>query len=166
MTGNSPKCCSLWISLAKFWYNTRFHTTIKITPFQAVFGIPPQLHLPYILKDSSVEVEDKTLQDREVVIQFLKNSISKAQQRMITQGNKHKTDRNFHNGDMVYLILQPYNFQSCKQSTLGLIKLQIRLFLVHTSLDLPPSTNLSCFPCITTKNCTDFRTSSHNLTTC
>lgn len=40
---------SRWISLAEWWYNTTLHTAIKMTPFEAFYGIkPPQLALgPY-----------------------------------------------------------------------------------------------------------------------
>lgn len=61
MTGNLPRSWSKWISLAKFWYNTTYHTTIKMTPFQAHYGIPPSVHIPYFHKDSSVQAMDLIL---------------------------------------------------------------------------------------------------------
>ena len=30
-----------WLSLAKFWFNTNFHTLIKMTPFEALYGYSP-----------------------------------------------------------------------------------------------------------------------------
>ena len=30
-----------WLSLAEFWYNTSFHTTLNMTPFQALYGFEP-----------------------------------------------------------------------------------------------------------------------------
>lgn len=73
-----------------------------------MYGIPPPLHVPYFPKDSSIEVVDNVLRDREATIQLLKHSLSEAQQRMVIQANKHRTERSFQIGDMVFLKLQPY----------------------------------------------------------
>lgn len=83
MSGILPKSWCTWLSLAEFWYNTTYHTAIECTPFQALYGIPPPLHIPYFPKDSSVETIDGLLRDREAAIQLLKRSLSKAQQRMV-----------------------------------------------------------------------------------
>ncbi|KAL0309707.1 UNVERIFIED_CONTAM: Transposon Ty3-G Gag-Pol polyprotein [Sesamum radiatum] len=32
-----------WLSLAEYWYNTNFHTGLKLTPFQALYGYVPGL---------------------------------------------------------------------------------------------------------------------------
>ena len=35
---------SKWLALAKWWYNANFHSSLKMTPFQALYGCcPPQL---------------------------------------------------------------------------------------------------------------------------
>jgi hypothetical protein len=38
-----PKKWSSWLALAEWWYNTNFHTSLKVTPFEALYGIPPPL---------------------------------------------------------------------------------------------------------------------------
>lgn len=30
-----------WLSLAEWWYNTCIHSVIKMTPYEAVYGVPP-----------------------------------------------------------------------------------------------------------------------------
>lgn len=66
VTRDLPRNWAPWISLAKFWYNTtNFHITINISLFQELYGIPPPIHLPYVHKDSSVEVVDSLLVDQE-----------------------------------------------------------------------------------------------------
>ncbi|XP_060216967.1 uncharacterized protein LOC132644393 [Lycium barbarum] len=50
MTGHKPKDWNKWLSLAEFWYNSNYHTTLKMTPFKVVYGYdPPQLFLKSLL---------------------------------------------------------------------------------------------------------------------
>lgn len=91
MTGDLPRSWSSWVTLAEFWYNTNFHSTISMTPFQALYGVPPPRHLPYFPKDPPIEVVNRLLQDREAAIQLMKHSLSNARQKMMQQANKHRT---------------------------------------------------------------------------
>lgn len=52
-----------WLPLAEFWYNTSYHATIKTTPFQALNGVPPPIHLPYFPGDAAVAEVDVQLCD-------------------------------------------------------------------------------------------------------
>ena len=54
VTGQTPQNWSKWLPLAEFWYNTNYHNSLKTTPFQALYGIPPPLHIPYLPGDSPV----------------------------------------------------------------------------------------------------------------
>lgn len=46
MCNNQPKKWMNWLSLAEYWYNTNFHTSLKCSPFAALYGYsPPQLGL-------------------------------------------------------------------------------------------------------------------------
>ncbi|GJS39013.1 hypothetical protein Tco_0564056 [Tanacetum coccineum] len=50
---------------------TQFHVyvvAIKTTPYEILYGHPPPLHIPYVAKDSPVEMVDRTLQAREKTI--------------------------------------------------------------------------------------------------
>lgn len=37
----NPKKWMSWLSLAKYWYNTNFHSSLNCTPFQALYGVWP-----------------------------------------------------------------------------------------------------------------------------
>lgn len=78
MTSDLSKNWSSCESLARFLYNTILHTIINLTPFQALYGVPPPIHLPYFSRDSLVEIIDKLLQDKEASIQLLNYLLSKA----------------------------------------------------------------------------------------
>ncbi|KAJ0980791.1 hypothetical protein J5N97_009046 [Dioscorea zingiberensis] len=108
MSGELPRNWVSWLPLAEFWYNTNYHTAIKMTPFQALYGIPPPVHIPYFPKDSHMISVNTDLQDREATIRILKRHLQLAQERMRIQANKRRTDRKFEEGDMVYLKLRPY----------------------------------------------------------
>ncbi|KAK4388623.1 Retrovirus-related Pol polyprotein from transposon [Sesamum angolense] len=41
MCHQKPKKWAQWLTLAEFWFNTNFHTGLKTTPFQALYGYPP-----------------------------------------------------------------------------------------------------------------------------
>lgn len=42
MTCHNPKNWSIWLDAADWWYNTIFHTTLNITPYQVVYGVQPR----------------------------------------------------------------------------------------------------------------------------
>ncbi|GJT66424.1 retrotransposable element Tf2 [Tanacetum coccineum] len=108
MTGERPREWIKWLSLAEYWYNTNFHSSIKTTPFEVLYGQPPPVHTPYVAKDSSVELVDRNLQAREQAITMLKFHLKAAQDRMKTYADKKRSEREFAVGDWVYLKLQPY----------------------------------------------------------
>ncbi|KAJ7960281.1 Ty3/gypsy retrotransposon protein [Quillaja saponaria] len=111
MTGEQPKQWAKWVSLAEYWYNSSFHSAIQTTPYQAVYGQPPPVHLPYLAGDSNIDSVDRSLTAREEALKMLKFHLSRAQQRMKAQADKHRSDSYFQVGDKVYLKLQPYRQQ-------------------------------------------------------
>jgi len=112
MTGETPREWVLWLPLAEWWYNSNWHSSIGITPYEVVYGQPPSLHIPYVSGDSRVEAVDRSLKARAECIEMLKYHLQRAQQRMKRQADLHRTDRQFELGDWVYVKLQPYRQQS------------------------------------------------------
>ncbi|KAL0340888.1 UNVERIFIED_CONTAM: Transposon Ty3-G Gag-Pol polyprotein [Sesamum radiatum] len=48
-----------WLSLAEYWYNTNFHTGLKLTPFQALYGyVPGPLTIDPYIPTSQPEVRE------------------------------------------------------------------------------------------------------------
>lgn len=106
-----PKKWHNWLALAKWWYNTSFHTSLKMTPFQALYGSPPPMLAPSTLPDSVCEDSENLLKNRELAMEVINRNLLKAQDRMKYFADK-RTDRQFQVGDMAYLKLQPYRHTS------------------------------------------------------
>ncbi|KAD2805602.1 hypothetical protein E3N88_38979 [Mikania micrantha] len=108
MVMDRPHMWVKWVSLAEWWYNTTFHSSLGMTPFEALYGFPPPLHIPYLPKDSGDKEVDEVMKDREAATAVLKQSLLQAQNRMKQQADKRRTDREYEKGMWVYLKLQPY----------------------------------------------------------
>ena len=45
---DKPRQWVEWLPLAKFWFNTNYHTATKVTPFEALYGFQTPKLLDYI----------------------------------------------------------------------------------------------------------------------
>lgn len=61
-----------WVALVEWWYNITYHSSIGMSPFEALYGFPPPLHIPYIRKDAIEKEVDEFMWDREVSMKLLK----------------------------------------------------------------------------------------------
>ena len=104
-----------WLPLVEFWFNTNFHTSIKLTPFEALYGYPPPKVVEYVPGVKRVATIDSYLQDRQQLFSLLKHNLNVTQERMKWFTDKKRVDRSFEVGDWVYLRFQPYK-QSLVQS--------------------------------------------------
>jgi hypothetical protein len=50
-----------WLPLAEWWYNTSYHTTTRMTPFEVVYGQKPPSVLSYLPSTLKVQAVDQTL---------------------------------------------------------------------------------------------------------
>lgn len=111
MTSDKPKEWANWIALAEWWYNTTFHTSTGMTPYQALYNqIPPTLS--YQAARSKDPVVIQFAKDRIQTLRLLKENLSKSQKRMKVFADRRRTDREFIVGDEVFLKLQPYRQSS------------------------------------------------------
>ncbi|KAL1553698.1 hypothetical protein AAHA92_14340 [Salvia divinorum] len=150
MSGDQPIDWSKCISLAEFWYNTSHHSSIDCSPFEALYGYPPLIHIPYFRGDSVVHSVDDSLGARDAMIQVLKHHLVRAQKRMKQNHDRHRSDRVFAIGDWVYLKLQPYRqntlrdhqFQKLGPRYFGPFKVIDKFGEVAYKLQLPPQSKL------------------------
>ncbi|CAL8175571.1 unnamed protein product [Prunus armeniaca] len=100
-----PKKWLLWLSWAEFSYNTAYHTSAKLTPFEVVYGYPPPMVTPYEPSTTRFANVDRSLVARDGMLTLLKSNLLMAYNRMKTQSDKHHSKREFQR-------LVPYRLQS------------------------------------------------------
>ncbi|KAJ3704876.1 hypothetical protein LUZ61_008581 [Rhynchospora tenuis] len=115
-----------WLPLAEYWYNTCFHQSLGMTPFQALYGYSPALLPLGDVIRSSDQAVNTLLSERQRVLGQIKNNLIKAQSRMKKYADLHRSERHFQVGDWVYMRVQPYRQQSVQGS--GNMKLNSRYF--------------------------------------
>lgn len=108
VAGDRPKTWAQWLPLAEWWFNTTYHSSTKLTPYQALYGQLPPSPIHYIPGSSNIATIEQWGLDRESTLRILKEHLSQAQNRMKQMADKHRTERVFQVGDWVYLRLQPY----------------------------------------------------------
>jgi len=69
-----------WIYLAEFWYNASWHSALKMSPFEALYGQKP-CHFGIIAAASCNVVDlDAWLQDKQLMQSLIQQQLSRAQQ--------------------------------------------------------------------------------------
>lgn len=97
-----------WVSLAEFWYNSSFHSSLGRSPFEVLYGFPPR-HFGLVPPEATPVSDLRNwLEERSVMQSLIQQHLSRAQIRMKRQADKHRCERQFTVGDSVYLKLQPY----------------------------------------------------------
>jgi hypothetical protein len=103
-----PRKWSQWLSLAEYWYNTSYHSSLDRSPFEVLYGHQPR-HFGLQPQDACAVQELETwLKQRELITQVIKQHLGRAQLRMKQQADKNRSKVSFAVGDQVYLKLQPY----------------------------------------------------------
>ncbi|KAK6146081.1 hypothetical protein DH2020_019950 [Rehmannia glutinosa] len=125
MFGSNPKVWAKWLSMAEWWYNTSHHTSISMSPFEALYGYQPS-HIPMgPYKEISVIGVDELLTHRNSIQQQLQYHLNQARTRMKQMADKHRSERSFQVGDLVYLKLKPFRQQSLHEIGPVAYKLQL-----------------------------------------
>jgi hypothetical protein len=65
ITGDRPRAWVDWLPWAEFCYNSSYHSALKSTPFQVVYGRTPPSIPPYRVGSSQTDTVDTMLADRD-----------------------------------------------------------------------------------------------------
>ncbi|KAF7815120.1 Transposon Ty3-G Gag-Pol polyprotein [Senna tora] len=127
-----------------------YHTSLKMSPYEALYGRPPPTLLSYVPGTSAVHLAYHWCQDRERLKQVLLSNLSQAQNRMKQQADGKKRDKEFQVGEWVWLKLHKYkqaslavrvNFKLSKKYY-GPYKILARVGAVAYHLELPSTTKI------------------------
>ncbi|GKC44618.1 ty3-gypsy retrotransposon protein, partial [Tanacetum coccineum] len=108
MVANQPHQWVRLLPWAEYSYNSSYHSSIQMSPFQAVYGRQPLAIIPYPPGSSKVAAIDELLEERDGLLKQLKDSLLSAKNRMEVKANQKSQDVKFNVGDLVLVKLQPY----------------------------------------------------------
>jgi hypothetical protein len=80
VTSDQPREWVDWLSWAEYCYNTSFHTTLRATPFEVVYGHPPLPILPYRSGTTRTETADTLLRSRDEMLAEVRQRLLQAHQ--------------------------------------------------------------------------------------
>lgn len=95
----NSKTWKQWLPLAKWWFNSTYHNSKKLTPFKALYGYPPSGLLTYILETAKSNTVDEMLKNRTQILHLLKKNLKVAQNHMKTFLIRSRTESEFKEGD-------------------------------------------------------------------
>lgn len=100
-TSYQPRAWVDWLSKVEYCYNTSFHTTLRTTPFEVVYGHPPPPLLPHRAKTAATEVVDSLLCGHDAFVADVHKRLLQAQQHAKHYYDSHHRELEFAVGDWV-----------------------------------------------------------------
>jgi hypothetical protein len=137
-----------WLSLAEFWYNSSFHSSLGRSPFEVLYGHAPR-HFGLSVESVGADIPalNQWLSERAVMQSLIQQHLLRAQARMKRQADKNHSERQFEVGEWVFLKLQQYvqsslahrSHQKLSFRFFGPYQILERIGSVAYKLALPPS---------------------------
>jgi hypothetical protein len=89
--------------------------SIGMTPFRALYGYEAMTFADVVFGDSRAPKVRDWIQDSHDILRALKENMRVAQNQQKMYADRHRTERSFEVGDLVFLRLQLYQQSSLKQ---------------------------------------------------
>ena len=100
--------------------------SIRMTPFKALYGYEALEYANLAFGDSSTPKAKDWIQDSQDILKIQKENLQTAQNQQKLYVDRHRVERSFEVGDLVYLWLQLYRQSSLKKK--GTEKLKPRFY--------------------------------------
>ena len=145
VTGDRPHAWVYWLSWAEYYYNTSFHSALRATPFEAVYGRPPPHLLAYKAGAARTDTVDGLLRDHDEALAEIREQFLQAQQLSKKYYDASHRELEFAVGEWVWLRLLHRSTQSLEPHAKGkLVPFQIveRVGRMAYRLQLPAGARL------------------------
>jgi len=86
-----------------------------MTHFQTLYGYKPHKWKEFALINNKVQAIRNKLEEEQKIIQILKENLATTRNQMKQLADQHRSEREFEEGDWVFVRLQPYKQLSLKQ---------------------------------------------------
>ncbi|WVZ24469.1 hypothetical protein V8G54_003013 [Vigna mungo] len=97
---------------AQYWYNSAFHHSMGMSPYQAVYGkLPPSL-IRYEYNEADPPALQESLKMCDALLNKLKAKLHQSQNYMKNQSDKKRREGTLEVGDLALVKLQPYRQHS------------------------------------------------------
>lgn len=105
---DTPSQWAKWLDSAELWYNSSYHTSLKCSPFKALYGVDPNVGMmPFEMGERENDASI-TFQNRHHYLEMIKAHLAAAQNKMKYYADQNRSFRQYQEGDMVYVKLQPF----------------------------------------------------------
>jgi len=105
ITGDRPRAWLDWLPWEEFCYNTSYHSSLKTTPFQVVYGRspPPLLQYGHDTAAATTSTVDTMMKDRDIFLHDVRDRLLQAQQYAKKHYDANHRPLDFVVGDWVWL---------------------------------------------------------------
>ena len=100
--------------------------SIVMTPFRALYRYDAPTLVDLVFEESIAPKAKDWIIESQEILKLLKENLQMAQNQQKISADRHRIERNFEVGDLVFLRLQPYKQSSLKKS--GAEKLKPRFY--------------------------------------
>jgi hypothetical protein len=148
--GGKQRTWVRWLHMGEYCYNTTYHMSIRMPPFRALYGYDAPSFIDTVFGDSRVPEAKDWVEESQRILQSTKENLQSAQNQQKIYADRHRVERSFEVGDLVFLRLQPYRQSSLKRSGVEKLKPKFygpyrvikRISEVAYELDLPEGRNI------------------------
>jgi hypothetical protein len=104
------------LHLGEHCYNTTFHMSIGMTPFQALYGYDAPTLVDLVFEESRAPKAKDWIIESQEILKLFKENLQMMKNRQKISADRHRIERIFEVEYLVFLRLQPYRQSSLKKS--------------------------------------------------
>jgi len=94
-----------WLHLGEYYYNTKFQMSLGMSPFRAPYGYDALTFFDLVFGDSRAPGAKDRVQESKDILRALKDNLQTTQNQQKIYAHRHRVERNFEVGDLVFLRL-------------------------------------------------------------